>query len=164
MNYSPNNYFNFLISYNGAGAITIAGQTTFLNKFENNNNGSLFKATATLENRTGPDTALEINPVGSGGVEVNNVIMQDNQALLVYGSNTLTVDGTITTSGTGTAATVVLEQGATVIFKGVNTYTGDTFVNNGNLQIASGGGLSGSSAIRLGNTASGSGHKTPRSP
>ena len=100
--YGVNGWFGNIISYNNAGYIKVYGGTTYCYKFENNNNGSLFEAAADLSNRTGPDTDLQINHVGSGGIAVSNVVMQDGMQLKVYGGNTLTVNGVISETGSVT--------------------------------------------------------------
>ena len=152
---SPGRYFGTVISYSGSGATRLygaSGTTTYLTKFENNNNASLFDCTViTLANRTGPDTDLQINPVGTGGVEVNNVLLQNGKTLFVYGANTLTVNGVISQTG-GTASMVAGANGnSTVILKSANTFSGTTYVNNGTLRASISGAL-GSSAVTLGDT------------
>ena len=69
----------------------------------------------------------------------------------VYGTKTLTVAGAITQVNSTDAATVAILGGATVIYQGCNTYKGDTYVNNGTLQIASGASMNSTGVIRLGN-------------
>lgn len=150
MNYGINSFFDSMKSFTGAGAITLTGDRTFLYVFENNNNASLLKATADLSNRTGPDSELFLNALGSGGVEVTNVIMQNGRQLIFNGPNTITVGGIISQTGVGNATTSII-GGATVIYKGANSYSGDTFVNSGKLQFATGGSAN-NSVIRIGDT------------
>ena len=152
-NYGAGAWFGYIISYTGAGYNKIYGNTTYCYKFENNNNGSLFEATADLSNRTGPDSDLQINPVGTGGIAVSNVIMQNAKQVQVYGGNTLTVNGVISETGTA-GSTLVILQGATVQLKQAATYTGDTFANSGTLRLSANNALAnGGNYLRLGDTA-----------
>ena len=150
-NYGNSSYFGDLISFEGAGHIRWRGDRTAVFKFENSNNGSLFEAEATLSNRVGSD--LQINPVGSGGVKVNNVEIEAGRQLQIFGTNLLEVAGVISQTGTGTAA-VAINSAATVTFRGANSYTGDTFINAGRLELASTGSVAG--AIKLAAASNGS--------
>src|ERR1017187_4701173 len=146
--------FNYFIQYSGAGYIGLYGPTTYLVKFENNNEGNLLEDTSTIESLSGSD--LQINPVGSGGVAVNNVVLQNGKWLYVYGGNTLTVNGVISQTG-GTSSLVAGANGATtVILKNANTFSGATYVNNGTLEASINGAL-GSSAVTLGDTSGSAG-------
>lgn len=144
---SGGDFFGNFITFNGAGGIRLTGNTTYLFKFENNNDPMVLEATATLSNRTGPDSNLEINPVGSGGVKVANVDIQNGQQLLVYGSNQLEVTGTISQSGTGNASLTI--NGAKVLLQSASTYAGGTTVHSGTL-LANGGVVGASSATGTG--------------
>ncbi len=108
----------------------------------------------------GSNNKAEINAV-NGNVSFasgNKIDLAGSTQLQIYGGKTVTFNGIISSTGNSGGNSVVINQGTTVAYGAVNTYGGDTFVNNGTLQIASGGGLSSTSAIRLGNTASGSGN------
>jgi autotransporter-associated beta strand protein len=137
-NYGSGAYFAYLISYSGANGIHWRGDKTYCYKFENSSDGSLLEAEAMLSNRTGLDTDLEINPVGSGGVQVTNVDLQNGRQLNVLGGNTLTVNGVISQSGTGNTSLAVLGSGAKVVLNGAATYGGVTAIQDGSIQIASG--------------------------
>jgi autotransporter-associated beta strand protein len=142
-------YFGNIIAYSCSGGMEWAGNQTACYKFENQDTLS-FTATANLQNRTGPDNDLQINPV-NGPVYVGNVIIYNNKWLYIYGANTLTVNGVISQSG-GTSSMVAGANGATtVILKSANTFSGTTYVNNGTLQASISGTL-GSSAVTLGDS------------
>jgi autotransporter-associated beta strand protein len=147
-NYGSGSWFNYLITYNGAGGIKWRGDTTYALKFENNNDGNLFEIEANIGNRSSQD--MEINPVGSGGIKLNNsVTITDGRQIKVYGANKLTFAGAIS----GTSATLAILQGATVILGSAAAYTGDTFVNSGTLRLSVSSALATSgNYLRLGDT------------
>lgn len=150
-------YFGNFVQYSGAGYIRLyassATTPTYLYKFENNNEANLFECTSLIESRTSPDSDLQINPAGSGGVAVNNVIIQNGRQLQVYGAYTLTVNGVISQSGSGTATLAMgLDSRApTVVLKAASTFSGNTYIDNGTLQASISGALP-NSAVNLGNT------------
>jgi len=150
-NYGAGAYFSNLITYACSGGITWEGNETYLYKFENQDAVPL-TATATLANRTNPDTALQINPV-NGNITVSNVVLQDSQPLQVYGGQTLTVSGVISQTGTGSGASLAtgLSGAATVILQCSNKFTGGTYINNGTLRAGANGAL-GVSTVYLGDT------------
>jgi len=137
-NYGAASYFGNLISYDGAGGITWCGNKTWLLSFENNSDANPLVSLADLANRTGPDSDLAINPLGSGGIAVSNVDIQNGMTLQVNGANTLTVSGALTQSGTGSAS-LAMHGGGTVILNGSNTFAGGTWIDTGTLQIGTGG-------------------------
>jgi len=137
-NYGAASYFGNLISYDGAGGITWSGDKTWLLSFENNSDANPLAARADLSNRTGPDTDLAINPLGSGGVVVSNVDIQNGMTLQVNGANTLTVNGALTQSGPGNAS-LAMHGNGTVILNGSNAFAGGTWIDTGTLQIGTGG-------------------------
>ena len=150
-NYGAGAYFGYLITYSGSLGITWEGDKTYLYKFENQDSTTL-QSLAFLSNRTGSDTALQINPV-NGPIIVTNVIMQNAQQIQIYGGNTLTVNGVISETGTA-GSTLVILQGATVVLQQAATYTGDTFANSGTLRLSANNALaSGGNYLRLGDTA-----------
>ncbi len=78
-------------------------------------------------------TALELNPVSGDltiGGTINNYLNRD---LLVYGNNghTLTLNSTFS----GTGADLIVHQNSTVVINGSQTYTGDTILNAGTIQL-----------------------------
>lgn len=77
-------------------------------------------------------------------------VTNDWLALHADNGNTITVYGKINNGGGGTAK-VFMDGGGTVVYAGANAYTGETDINAGTLQINSGGSISSSSAIYLGN-------------
>ncbi|NBU71343.1 MAG: hypothetical protein EBS53_07835, partial [Bacteroidetes bacterium] len=136
INYAGNSYFGNLISYQGAGAINITGDQTYLYTFENNNNSSLFQATATLASRTGPDSDLYLKANGSGGIQVSNVVIQNGKALIIQGANNTAINGTITQSGTGNASFTKYDAGTlTLAGTNANTLSGASTVNAGTLVL-----------------------------
>lgn len=151
-NYASGSWFNYFITYNGAGGIKLYGDNTYALKFENNSDGSLLELSPSsagagsreIGNRIGND--LEINPVGTGGILVScDKIAMDNATtarnLKVYGGNTLTVNGIIYEKN-GTGATLQLLGTATVELKGTSTFTGLTTITGGTLKLnATGGAL-----------------------
>ena len=150
-NYAAGAWFGNLITYACSGGITWEGDQTYLYKFENQDTTTL-QSLAFLANRTGPDTALQINPV-NGPIIVTNVIMQNAQQIQIYGGNTLTVNGVISEIGTA-GSTLVILQGATVVLQQAATYTGDTFANSGTLRLSANNALANSgNYLRLGDAA-----------
>jgi autotransporter-associated beta strand protein len=143
INYGANSYFDTLKSYTGAGYNRITGDQTYLYVFENNNNGSLFEATATLANRTGSDADLYINAYGSGGLAVSNVVMQNGKALIFQGANNILVNGGISQSGSGSASVVKNDSG-TLTLSSSSSYGGNTTINSGVVLAAHSSALGGS--------------------
>lgn len=153
--YGAGSYFNFIITYNGSGLFKYYGNTTFANKFENNNSPVSMDIQTTISNRTGPDNDIQINPVGSGGIHIltggGSINMQNAKNILVYGNNTLTIDVAITESGTAGSG-LVLESGnsPTVNLTATNSYTGTTYINGGILKLnASGGALQSGNSVNI---------------
>ncbi len=91
------------------------------------------------------DTGAVILDTSSGSASISGVITDG----LDSGSTSTPRINSVTKTGANTAT-----------LSGANTYTGNTFINNGTVAIATGGSLSSSSAIRLGNTTAGSGNAT----
>jgi fibronectin-binding autotransporter adhesin len=143
INYGINSFFDTLKSFSGAGYNRITGDQTFLYVFENNSNGSLFEATATLANRTGPDSDLYINAYGSGGVAVSNVVMQNGKTLFFQGGNNILVNGGISQSGSGSASVVKNDSG-TLTLSASSSYGGNTTINGGVVLAAHSSALGGS--------------------
>lgn len=150
-NQNASDYFGYFITYSGANGIRLTGGLTYLYKFENNSDPNLLEATATLSNRTGPDSNIEINPVGSGGVKVANVDIQNGKQLLVYGNNQLEVAGSISQSGSGNAS-LVLNGAATVLLESANTYAGATTLNAGTINASATNSLGSTSGITVNST------------
>lgn len=145
-NYGGGSYFNFLITYNGAGGIKFYGDNTYAKKFENNSDGSLLElspssaAVGSREIGNRIDNDLEINPVGLGGILVScDKISIDNtngaRTLKVYGGNTLTINGFIYEKNGAGGAMLHIIGAANVILKGNSTYTGTTTISAGTLEL-----------------------------
>ena len=131
----------------GASSFTISGNSIDLyRKIENSSSNP---QTASFSNIGMSADPVEFNPVngditlGGGGTIYNN-----GRQLIVYGDNgnTLTVDMIISGSGT-----VVINQNSTVVYKKVNTYSGSTYVNAGQLRFDQGSTVGGGT-IYVGNT------------
>jgi fibronectin-binding autotransporter adhesin len=152
-------------------AFTITGNSFTLFDFGTNNfprveNDSFLTQTFTLTSGStitlsgGSNNKAEIDPVNgnllfSTGTKID---LAGSTQLQMFGGKTVTYNGIISSSGNSGNNSVVINGGTTAVYGAVNTYNGDTFVNNGILQIASGGGVASGSAIRLGNSATGSGN------
>jgi autotransporter-associated beta strand protein len=159
-NYSTGSYFNYFISYNGAGGIKLYGDNTYAKKFENYNDENLLELSPNsatpgsreIGNRI--DSDLEINPVGNGGILVScDKISIDNlngtRGLKVYGTNTLTINGVIFEKN-GNGSTLQLLNAATVDLKGNSIFTGLTTVSAGTLKLnASGGALKSGNDVKI---------------
>ncbi len=147
-NYGPGSWFDSIITQNGAGGIQWRGDATYALKFENNNDANLLEIVANIGNRAGED--LEINPVGTGGIKVDNAVtITDGNQIKVYGTNTLAFAGAIS----GSSATLAILEGATAVFNAVATFTGDIYVNNGTLRLSVNNALANSgNFLRLGDT------------
>jgi autotransporter-associated beta strand protein len=87
-------------------------------------NRSLAWANGTIENPTGGDTAINGIPI---------VLSSGTHTFNATGSNAITLDTDSIISGAGFGVTK--EGTGTVLFNGANTYTGDTTVNAGTLEI-----------------------------
>ncbi len=75
---------------------------------------------------------LEVGSGGTTGSIVGNVVNYGN--LLINRSNSFTFSGAISGSGS-----LVKYGSGTLILTGANTFTGDTYINSGTLQIGAGG-------------------------
>lgn len=150
-NYGSGSYFNELISFSGAGAITFRGDASYFNKIENSNNGSLLTIECSVGGR---GNTFEINPVGTGGIHLTGSTVNidggsGTRDLRVYGNNNLEIDGAITQSnGTGNLR---IYNSATVELTGQSTYTGTTILDGGSLLLNRTGGetISSSSAVTV---------------
>ncbi len=110
-----------------------------------------FNTSLALSNTAG--NFAEINPV-SGNLIFNSSVdlLSSGLQLRIFGNNgaTVTFNGAITNSGGG-SATLALNANSTVVLNAANTFTGDTFVNAGNLTFGVTGSVA-SSFLRLGDT------------
>jgi autotransporter-associated beta strand protein len=133
-NYGAGSFFNFIITYNGAGGIRWTGNRTYAKKFENNSDGTSFDIEGAIDNRGGFD--VEINPVGNGGINImaaSTVTIETGKVIKVFGTNTLTVNGIIA----GAGGLALQAAGPTVLLQGssANTYTGSTTIAGGLLRL-----------------------------
>ena len=150
-NYTAFNDFRSIYFATGASSFTINGNAIDLfGKIENNSSNT---QTVNLSIGTGTATGsfIEINPV-SGNLNIggSDVFLGNNQ-LRVWGNNgkTLTFGSGTIISGTG--GTFALNQNSIVVFQSAHTYSGDTFINAGRLEMASGSSIA-NSQIQLGDT------------
>jgi autotransporter-associated beta strand protein len=137
----------------GAGAFTISGNAVRFFDFSGNDpkieNNSSNTQTINLNIEGDGDAGdpLEINPV-SGSLVLNGTVNNQGSNIRVFGNNghTLTLNGIV--SGAGK---LIVEQDSRVVLNAVNTYTGNTEINAGQIRIGSGGDIASGSAIYLGN-------------
>ncbi len=126
-------WFTCVITDLGAGGIKWRGDATYALKFENHSDTSLFEIEADIGNLSNPDQDLSLNPMGAGGMKVDNsVTITGGKQIKVYGAQTLTLAGPVS----GSFATLAILEGATVVLSSAATYTGDTYVNNGTLRLS----------------------------
>lgn len=141
----------------GAGAFTLDGSAYSLFDFGGNNpkieNNSTSTQTinfALTLDGTGGGSSAEINPVQGNLVFNNTVALAGTNAtqLRIFGNNgnTVTFNGAISGSNS-----VIVREASNVIYTTANTYSGDTFINAGTLQLASGASVA-SGFIRIGDT------------
>ncbi|MBC8126265.1 MAG: hypothetical protein H8M99_03845 [Gloeobacteraceae cyanobacterium ES-bin-144] len=95
-------------------------------------------------------TANEFNPV-NGNLTINstNIFTNGNQ-LKVFGNNGFTLSFG-SSSNIQQAGSLSINQNSTVVFNSAHSYSGDTFINAGKLQFASGGSAA-NTTIRIGDT------------
>ncbi len=112
-------WYGNIETWDEAPAITWSGDYTTAVKFENNASPNLFKIQSNIGSRSGLD--LEINPVGSGGMQVTgNVSINDaDKWLKIWGSDDLEITGIISGAG-GVDMTIYATP--TVILSGANTF------------------------------------------
>jgi hypothetical protein len=148
-NYTAFDDFRNIIFTSGAGAFTLDGNAIDLfGKIENQSTSTQTINFAGI----GVNTAfVEINPV-SGNIQFNtaNLFLNGNQ-LRVWGNNgnTLTFGTGSIISGTG--GSVAINQNSVVQYQSAHTYSGDTFVNAGRLEMLAGSSIA-NSQIQLGDT------------
>jgi autotransporter-associated beta strand protein len=152
--YGLGSYFNTIITYSGSGAFQWYGDTTYANKFENNNSPNILTILSHVYNRGNTD--FEINPKGSGGITFligSGLTIQNGKLLNINGGNILTVNSVIDELN-GVGNIKLTNQNPTVILNNNCTYSGLTTIDGGILQLnALGGALkSGNSVIINGGT------------
>ncbi len=139
----------------GAGTLTLSGTNTFTGSI--NFNGGLIKA-ASLNN-LGSGIALNFN---SGGLQFDGVYdpsartmtFQSGGAIIDTQANNIILAGAIGNSGAGGLSK---NGSGTLTLSGTITYTGDTFINDGALQLLTGttslDDISGTGRLLVGGTA-----------
>jgi autotransporter-associated beta strand protein len=150
---SFNNYTAFddwrnIIFLSGAGSFNITGNPIDLfGKIENLSSNT---QTIGFDIALNSSTANEFDPT-NGNLTINSANIYNNgNQLKVFGNNgfTLSFGSGSNIQGSGSLA---INQNSTVVFNSAHSYTGDTFVNAGQLQFAQGGSAN-SSIIRVGDT------------
>lgn len=150
-----------LTSQAGAGSFTLSGGTMSLFDFGNTSGTgpkieNLSSNLLTINNAVVLDSdadsgqAGEINPV-NGDITLNSTLdLADsgNTQLRIFGNNGKTVTFNGIVSGPNSVA---INQASNVVYAAGNTYTGDTFINAGTLQMAAGSSVA-SPFIRIGDT------------
>ncbi|MBV9008708.1 MAG: hypothetical protein JO354_05990 [Verrucomicrobia bacterium] len=139
----------------GAGAFTLNGNPINFYNYGNN--------APTIENDSTTLQTISLSQIDtensmslyakSGSMKFTSPFYLDNSTTLTINAasgNIITMSGTIN-NGSGSTGTVVLAGSGITVFDAANTYTGQTQINAGELQISSNGGISSSSAIYLGN-------------
>jgi fibronectin-binding autotransporter adhesin len=147
-NYTDWSDFRSIYFASGAGAFTISGNSIdfFDGKLENNDDSL---QTISIANMSFNSGSQEVNPVsgnltlGGGGNIFNN-----GQYMDVYGDNGNTLTLGMAMQGTGG---ISINQNSIVNVTVAQTYTGDTFINEGSLRIDQGGSLGGT-IVRVGRT------------
>jgi autotransporter-associated beta strand protein len=95
-----------------------------------------FNAPLVLNGQNGGNKG-EINPV-NGDLSIGSTVdLAQTTQLQVFGNNgkTVTFNGAISSSGNSGNNKVVLEQNSTAIFKGANTYAGETDILAGTIRV-----------------------------
>ncbi|MFZ1179929.1 MAG: autotransporter-associated beta strand repeat-containing protein, partial [Herbaspirillum sp.] len=126
--------------FSGAGSLTVAGSGTIILTADNTYAGGTTISAGTLQLGDG----------GGGGSIVGNIT--DNAVLVIKRSDSVTVAGVISGSGSLTQA-----GGGTTILTGNNTYTGNTTVSAGTL-LVNGSIASQTTTVSSGATLGGSGN------
>src|SRR5215212_6938498 len=157
---SPNNDYGAftlegqIVFDSGASSFTLGGNAIKLS-FKIENNSSVLQTYNMSGLSLAPGSSggvVELDPT-NGDLTINTpgsaIFLDNNAELDVFGSHTLTLNGSVQ-DGAGSTGKFVLQGPATVVFNAANTYTGGTFINNGSLQFGSGGSASGT--LTLGNT------------
>ena len=162
-NQTKSGTFNLTVA---AGGQTFSG---VINSVSGNTSGTLAvnsqntSGANTLSGHIALDAALKITQAGGGTLNITQVKGGDNTTATDIKGNTLTLvpaaGGTISHSGTIYNSTgaggVTLAGAGTLSYAAAHTYNGDTLVNQGTLQINSGGSAN-NSIIRIGDTAANS--------
>jgi fibronectin-binding autotransporter adhesin len=148
-NYTAFDDFRNVLFASGAGAFTLNGNSIdLLGKIENN---SANKQTINFAGIGVNTSFVEVNPAAAD-IDFNtaNLFLNGNQ-LRVWGNA-----GKVLTFGTGsiisgTGGSVAINQNSVVRYQSAHTYSGDTFVNAGRLDMLSGSSIA-NSQIQLGDT------------
>ncbi len=112
----------------GTGTLTIAADTTI----SNTSGSTVSLATNNAENWNGNFSFGGNNPLNLG---TGPVTMATNVTLRLNGASPLTVGGGIGDGGHGYSLTMTAAANGTLTLNGVNTYSGATTVNSGNLVV-----------------------------
>jgi len=147
-NYGAFDDFRNIIFNSGAGPFIISGNAIdFFGKIENLSTNTQTVSLTSIAMNT---SAREFNPL-NGNLTINSAdIFTNGNQLNVFGNNGFTLTfGPSSIIKHGGA--VSINQASNVLYQSAHTYTGDTFINAGTLQIGSGASAN-SSIIRVGGT------------
>jgi fibronectin-binding autotransporter adhesin len=132
----------------GQGGTTVVGNAAVRGIANNSSNNQNVNLNITLGNDATFNANTSTLTLGGSTLDLNG------HRLTVIGSSNTTINNVISGVTTGTGINDFLKQGTgTVIFAGINTYSGETFVDSGTVQFgttASATGSSDNSTIRLG--------------
>ena len=137
-NYGTFTQYQSILFSSGAGAFTLNGNNIkFYGKIENNSSAlETVNFTSIVAVGGSGATDNQFNPV-FGNLTINNAVILDNNSLLnVYGNNSkiLTFNGVIS-NGASSTGSVRVNENSTVVYKGANTYTGNTEINTGTIRV-----------------------------
>lgn len=140
------NTSNRTIGNTGANIVRFFDSSGADPKIENQSSGSHTISFNILGDADAGDP-LEINPV-SGNLTFNNTIGNQGSPILIFGNNGFTARFNNIISGGGLFA---IRQNSKVIFNDINTYSGNTELDNGELWIETTGDAIANNNIYLGN-------------
>lgn len=144
--FGSSNTSNRSIGNSGANIVRFFDNSGADPKIENQSSGSHTISFNILGDGDAGDP-LEINPV-SGNLTLNNTIGNQGSPIDIYGNNGFTVRFNNIISGAGAFR---IRQNSKVIFNDINTYTGNTELDNGELWIETTGDAVANNNIFLGN-------------
>ena len=135
------NRYQIIFAAGASDSRTISGTTenTFYN-FSGNKpkieNYSAVNHTIGFPIKNGNSAGIEINPV-NGNLTFSSTLDNNSYWVDIYGNNgkSLTISGGLSGSGG-----LTIKENSTVIFTGASTYTGDTYLDGGILQLNKSGG------------------------
>ncbi len=150
-NYTAFDDFGQWIFAAGAGSFTITGSAFDLfGKIENLSTNLQTVSVAQIGTGSVTGGFIEMDPTNGDLTVTSTDIFMGNNQLRVYGNNGKTLTFGTSTIISGPGATFALNQNSNVVFQSAHTYTGDTFINAGNLKFQ--GGSLATNLLNLGDT------------